>query len=1192
MPRSHLSRIVPPTLAVAVVSLILVAAVTRAGYAAGPSGQSDFFQKKELGPDVALSGKQFYIPTVFGPTGMNGWMLGETLVVREVENGSPADGLVLTNDVISSVNGKPLGAEPLKAFGQQVEPSEQTGKMELLLTRAGKQKKITLPIRKLGSLSEDWPFDCAKSRAIHLDACEYLARIQNHDGLFDGKIYVGFALNGLIWLASEDPKYMENARRLAYGYRKDFDPEAVSTINWEWAYMGVFLTEYYLQTGDETVLPLCQEIGQSLAQSQQPTGTWGHGSYPGLSYVQGGSLNNCGLVCWLALVLMDEAGVPVDQRALAKATHFFSRFTHRGGVPYGDHRPEFGGGNGKNAIPGVVLNILGDQAGSEYYARLVTGSYRGRTGGHTGGFMGFIWGNIQGARNPHAPDYCRMLDHWQWLLDVSRRWDGGFLLPESVIGKIYTYRGPVLSTGGVAQLYAMPNRVLRIHGGPKSVFAAQELPVDLEKGIELYRSRRFDELRAVVKPNSEHARQLLAAADRQEKDLELSFAKLESAIARLDFTLARRVWTDLDRFTRGEHPRRGSYNWRINTTEGAADVAAAEKLYRRHKWLTYTSPAAREAFERMATDPKAGVYQKLARRELATPDDSPLWAFFCELLWKEDAVGWQIDDQARAAALRVADMPSGNWPKIAALNDLYAAGILTERLKKWTPLVPANTPGYSGEKLTWRMLSVPRAEGPPADWTTVDFDDSEWDAGNGPLVSGKETAGMRVQGGGTPFIRIAFDCERTDYDALVLVLRLLKATQAVAYLNGEPILWSDALQGPRMHIVALATIPLERQVVGHLRKGRNVLAVRVSGGNGADFGLYASTGGNTLAFQPRPKDWAPGPVIGQPDLSTKTPGRPQLETVLAPNTTGLTIDPPGKPNVSLTWAHENFLGAGDQPPLAATPIAERAQYFGHIDSRIRRTAAYSLMAEGAKAMPHILDALDSKDIRVIRAGCDALAGSFGMNGLGKGNYRKVMTSDIAGQAVPKLLPLLKHEDLYVREGALLALSNCGKAAAKHLDKIILAADDEDWWVRAGVSHVLTYVEEPETQGMAASTISNFLKEESTFGRNRLRQSLVAMARRGHNVDVIVEALMIEATDEHGFYKGMARSALSEIGANAKAAAPLFEEQLKEARDRLAGAETDAQKTQLQRTVDSLESTLRKMNPAAYPEPPRPPKKRK
>jgi|GEM_PF-1871807 len=1139
-----------------------------------PTSPDDlFFNMDELSAGVALSGRQFYIPTVLGPTGMNGWIHGETLVVREVETDSPADGIAITNDIIGAANGKPLGPEPLKTLGEQIEVSEQSGKLKLQITRAGQSMEITIPLRKLGGFGKDWPYDCAKSRAIHIDACNYLVRQQNREGLFDGKIYVGFALNGLTWLATEDPKYWEHARRLAYGYRKDFNPEATSTVNWEWGYMGVFLAEYYLQTGDATVLPLCEALAQSLVQSQQPCGTWGHGVYPGAGYVQGGSLNNCGLVCWMALVLLDEAGVRVDQQALAKATDFFTRFNHRGGVPYGDHRPEFGGGNGKNAIPGVVFNILGDTAASEYYARLVTGSYRGRTGGHTGGYMGFIWGNVQGAQNPHWPDYRRMIEHWQWLLNVSRRWDGGFLLPESVIGKIYTYRGPILSTGGVAQMFAMPSQSLRIHGGPKSVFARQELPSDITQGLLHFRHCRFDELRETVKADTDWGRQLLTAADRKEKDLELSFAKLEACIESRDFTLAQRIWNDLDRLTIGEHPKRGSYNWRLSTTEGIGDVSTARKIYERHRWLTYTSREAREAFERLAADPKTGIYQQLARLELATPDDATLWAYYCELLWKGKAVDWQIDPQARATALRVAAMPSGHWPRISALNDLYAAGLLTEQLKGWTPLVAACTEGYPGERLTWKMLSVKRDEKPPAGWTMLNFDDSDWSTGSGPLVSDRDATGMRTEPNSTPFIRIAFDCDSPDFEAMVLVLRLLRSTKAVVYLNGEPILWSDALQGPRMRIVALAAIPLEQQAIKLLRKGRNILAVRVSGGNGADFGLYGSKGG-TLAFVPRPKDWSPGPVLAKPNLSIKTAARPKLATVLAPCTTGLTVDPPGQPNVGLGDMIEDVFGHMDKIPTKEVSIVERARYLGHVDSRIRRMAAYSLMREGEAALPTIIEALESDDTRVIRAGCDAIGGSFGMNGLGKGNYRKIMTPEIAGRAVPYLLPLLEHEDMYVREGALMALSNCGEATAAHLDKIVELADDDDWWVRAGVAYVLRYVIDPATGEHADSTIANFLTEQSIFGKNRFRNALTEMAKRGHASTDIVEALMIEAKEEGG---GAAVTALSEIGPRAKVAIPIFEQRRADAQARADNAKNDDEKKRYQRYADNWQRVIDRTN---------------
>lgn len=1018
---------------VTVVAGLLSGAMVGGTRAAQPPAEEEFFRMEELSPDVALSGRQFYIPTVFGPTGMNGWMHGETLVVREVETDSPADGIALPNDVITHVNGQPLGSAPLEALGEQVEVSERTGRMELRIRRSGQARVVTIPVRRLGSVGEDWPFDCAKSRAIHLDACEYLARHQNRDGLFDGKIWVGFALDGLTWLASDDPRYQEHARRLAYGYRKEFDPEAISTINWEWSYMGVFLAEYYLKTGDDTVLPLCQEIAQSLAQSQQPCGTWGHGSYPGLGYVQGGSLNNCGLVCWLALVLFREAGVDVDPTALDKATGFFSRFAHRGGVPYGDHRPEFGGGNGKNAIPGVVHRILGDRAASEYYARLVTGSYRGRTSGHTGGFMGFIWGNMQGARNPHREDYRRMLEHWRWLLDVSRRWDGGFLLPESVIGKIY----------------------------------------------------------------------------------------------------------------------------------------------RRYRWLTYTSPRARKAFEELAADPSAGIYRSLARRELATPDDATLWAYYCELLWKGTAADWRVDELAKATALRVADMPSGHWPKIAALNELHAAGVLTDRLESWTPLVAASTKGYPGERRPWRMLSVRRKETPPVGWTEVDFDDRAWEEGTGPLVGGRDEVGLKVQPNCVPCIRIAFETERTDHEALVVLIRLLRASRAVVYLNGEAILFSDALQGPRMRIDALTTIPLRAGAMRRLRRGRNVLSMRVSSGQGADVGLYASEGGRTLAFVPRPRDWAPGPEIASPDLSRRTRRRPALETVLPPCTTGLAIDPPGGCNDSLGDMRERLIPARDAKEPIAMPLAERARYLGHLDSRIRRLAAFSLMSEGSAAMPFIREALRSDDIRVVRAGCDAIAGSFGMNGLGKGNFRKEMTPDIAGAAVPDLLPLLRHEDLYIRERALLALSNCGKAAARHLDQVSAAADDEDWWVRSAAAQVLHYVREPETAEQIATTIRNYLAEESTFGRNRLRSAVAEMAKRGHGAEEAVAALLEEAEGESGFHAAMALGALADVGPAARAALPLFERKLFEARKKAEAAADPAAARRLMRDVRKWEGVIRK-----------------
>ncbi len=1169
----------------------LLGAVTGRAFAAEPGTELDlddlFFQMDELSSDVALSGRQFFIPTVLGPTGMNGWINGETLVVREVENGSPADGIALPNDIILAVNDKPLGNEPLKTLGQQVEVSEQTGTMKLLVKRDGKQQALTLPIRKLGALSRDWPFDCAKSRMIHRDACEYLAGIQTADGMFDGRIYVGFALDGLTWLTSQDPQYMENARRLAYGYRNKFDPGETNTINWTWAYMGVFLAEYYLQTGDESIRPIAADVGRALARSQLPSGTWGHGPFPSPSYVQGGALNNCGLVCWMALVLLDEAGIEVDQEALAKSTKFFRRFTYNGGVPYGDHRPEYGGGNGKNSLPGIVLNILGDQAGSEYYARLVTGAHKGRTSGHTGGFMGFIWGNVHGAQNPHYPDYRRMIDYWGWLHNVSRRWDGGFLLPGSIIGQGYTFRGTVLSTGGMAQCYAMPNRVLRIHGGPTSVFAKQDLPADLAEGVQLYRARKFDELRQRVEPDNRMARQLLAAADRWEKDIELTLNRIEENTSNGNHDLAKRMVVDLRQATNNGRDlhRLGALNWQLRIHQDADRFATAHELFERNKWLTYTDVEARQVFEKLAADDQAGVYQELARRELATPDDASYWTYLCELIYTDSLPTWKIDPKARAQMLRAAGIRSGNWPQISAINLLQELGVLAEQIKDWTPIFAPWKGNFPGTPPQWKYIHAGGREGVtvPSDWTALDFDDSGWKTGSGPLGIGKgETSG--VPGGpGQPYVRIPFNLDRTDFKNVLFGIRT--RDKAAIYLNGELLLWSDRTQGPRMRMTGLVMVNLPPNSVKLLRKGKNVVAIKALGGR-ADFAMYGSFEEPKTGFKPRPKDWLPGPTLLAVDLSTKTPQRRPIKSLTEACTTGLTFDPEGQLNFSLDDAAEKF-GRSEENPQPRVPLAERAKYLGHFDSRVRRLAAYSLMADGEEAMPYIIEALKSKDKRVARAGCDAIAGGFGMNGLGRGNHRKIMTSDIAGEAVPYLLPLVKHEDMYTREGALMALSNCGKAAAPHLKEIVKAADDEDWWVRAGVAYVLRYIEEPECGEVVESTLRNFLAETSIFGRNRFRNALTVMARRGHGHEAIVEGL-IQATKGEDWYRASnALNALAEIGPNAKAALPLFEAKLAEAKETYDTAKDPARKKSFERVVDRWEGVIRKTN--TQPEPPRPAK---
>jgi len=1152
---------------------------------AAASAKEAFFTRDDLTPTVALYGKRFHIPTVLGPTGMNGWILGDVLVVREVENGSPADGVVMPNDMLLAVNGEVLGDVPLRTLGEQVELSEQSGTMTVTLLRSGKPMTVTLAIRKLGAFGPQAPYNCAKSRAIHIDACEFLDRSQNPDGTFDGRMYVGYALNGLTWLASEDPKYWENARRLAYAYAKRFDPAELGTVAWGWGHMGIFLAEYYFQTGDETVLPLCRRIAQTLVRSQHPCGSWGHGPHPGKGYVQGGLLNCAGAGCWNALILFAEAGVRVDKAALAKATHFFARFADHGTVPYGDHRPEFAGtGNGKDAQTGVGFALLGDEVKAEVFGRHVTDGYRWRNAGHTGGMMGFVWGNIAGIHNPHAPDYLRMMKHWQWMMNASRRWNGGFLAPESVIGPIYTFRGTLLSAGGLAQVYAVPGRALRIYGAPKSVFAAGDLPAELAKGVELYRALKFAELRKAVKPTSDLARQLLAAAGRKEKDIELSLAKARAAVEgdSPDPVLAMQIVRNLERYCGGvTEPRVEAMRVHL-TSDKYALVKAAARVYEEYKWLTYTYPKARKAFEKLAADDEAGIYQRLARRELATPADASNWYFYCEEMYSQFSGSWQLDERAKAGMLRVSGLQGGNWPQGVSYGALYKAGVISHDLPGWTALAPRCGNEAVKTKPTWRLWAKADHAAPPANWAAVGFDDSGWVSGPGPITGTRETNLPIPRGARRQYVRIAFDVDSTDFKALKLVLDVSTRPGAVILLNGTPVAWSLQTPKDRSELIDLhpATVDL-------LREGHNVLAVRTEC-RSLDIGLYgithrAAAGLGSKARAPAtaklgPKAWAKVEGLPAPDLSVRTAARrPAGPSALMPNTTGLANDPAGRPNADIHEIRQKLDADGYS-------LDDRYKYFGHTNPIVRLRASLSMMRGGKDAIPYIRKALQSKDPRVIRSGCDAIAGPFGW-AKGRAESLPHMPPALAGQLAGRLAGLIDHEEMYIREGAILAMGNCGEAAWPYLEKIAAKANDPEWWISAAVGHVMRLNTTAKIVNLTDAVAAAYRREQSVYGRNRLRSALVAMAKRGQQVDRVVELLMQEVRDGDDYFAIMAMREIQGLGYLAKAAVPVVDERLAYYRAMLAETKTDRGRGYPEGQIKVLEGVKKRITTA-------PPKPRK
>ena len=351
----------------------------------------------------------------------------------------------------------------------------------------------------------------------------------------------------------------DNARRAAY-WPTAQDYATVGLNSWPAGYGGLCVAEYYLATGDRTVLPWLERLAKVLAAGQMRCGSWGH-SAPWGGY---GAVNQVGLTCMIALILTRECGVPVDGAAIGRSADFFRKYAGKGWVPYGDHPPWLGrSGTGKNALAAVAFELLGGEAESvRYFARTVAASHPHREDGHTGSYISFFWGPLA-AIHAGDPALRTLLDHQTWHYDLARTWDGGVVNlpnPENLGGRTpghYTWCGTRHTTGGMALFYALPGRRLRILGAPRSVFGAS-VPAPVAAARTLYEQRKWKELEAALgRLTPEHKRfagQLATAARLQRESVAFALRDFRSSIEEGDAYRASELLKSLERRIGKDNP--------------------------------------------------------------------------------------------------------------------------------------------------------------------------------------------------------------------------------------------------------------------------------------------------------------------------------------------------------------------------------------------------------------------------------------------------------------------------------------------------------------------------------------------------------------------------------------------------------------------------------------------------------------
>lgn len=409
-----------------------------------------------------------------GPTGLRGWIYSDRMVttdarqilVTQVDPGSPADGVVAKGDVILGVAGTRFSHDPRTEFGKAITAAESSGNLPLMLWRGGSEQTVSLKVPVLGSYSRTAPYACDKSKRILEQGCKALAdRMQGAD-YPRTQNPITRSLNALALLASGDKAHLPLVKREAE-WAAAFDTDDFAT--WYNAYVIMLLSEYVMATGDQAVMPGLRRLAMESAKGQSAVGSWGHKFALPSGNLEGyGMMNAPGVPLTISLVLARAAGVkdPEVSRAIEKSARLIRFYIGKGAVPYGDHEPwtETHEDNGKCGMAAILFHLLGENKGTEFFARMSLASHGAeRDTGHTGNFLNMLWSLPALYLNGPQASGAWMKEFGSWYFDLARRWDGAFVHLGPPEPKFDAYGG--WDTSGAYLLsYALPLKAIYLTG--------------------------------------------------------------------------------------------------------------------------------------------------------------------------------------------------------------------------------------------------------------------------------------------------------------------------------------------------------------------------------------------------------------------------------------------------------------------------------------------------------------------------------------------------------------------------------------------------------------------------------------------------------------------------------------------------------------------------------------------------------
>ncbi|MES2982747.1 MAG: DUF6288 domain-containing protein [Verrucomicrobiota bacterium] len=375
-------------------------------------------------PFPNITDKGAWLVRNLGPVGIgiNLTRPGMTMQINNVEKGSPAEatGKLQKGQIIESINGVVLkDSDPRVILGDIVTEAEaKDGKVILKIKDVG---DVLVQIPVMGSYSKTWPLNCPKSDKIVRNLADVIAKQAEPKW---GSV--------MFLLSTGEEKDLEVVR----GWMKNI--KNIGGTNWEKGYRGQGVCEYYLRTGDQTVLPFIKQATEELKAHMFNGGWSGRGAPAAFTYSVGtGQVHASGVNCMSFLLMAKLCGVEVDDYMFKETFAQFYRYAGHGNVAYGTNLPEGGfRDNGKSSGLAFGLGaaaMIAPEGEASVFAKArdntamkafyATNWFHAA---HTGGGMGEIWHHtaVNQVREKRPVPYRSYMDTRRWVMDLSRRFDG------------------------------------------------------------------------------------------------------------------------------------------------------------------------------------------------------------------------------------------------------------------------------------------------------------------------------------------------------------------------------------------------------------------------------------------------------------------------------------------------------------------------------------------------------------------------------------------------------------------------------------------------------------------------------------------------------------------------------------------------------------------------------------------------